>query len=156
MKAGLFAKDSVDPREHQSKFGEWQPAHARRQQILVDTYDLRHVSYGILRQSRKTRCKMEVPWGQGPFEIAGQRNADNRSNAAPIEGVTLHHNDRPTETRTGACWRREIRPPDLTLRDYHSLRSRVRRAAEDTNTSLVSPASVHARFMASVTSSGAW
>jgi len=153
---GLFAKDSVDPGEHQSQFGGGQPAHARREQILVDTYDLRHVSHGILRQPRKTRRKMDVPWGQGPFEIAGQRNADNGGNAAPIESVTLHHNDWPAQTGTGARWRREIRPPDLTLRDYHSLRPKVRRAAVDTNRSFVSPASAHARFMASVTSSGAW
>jgi hypothetical protein len=104
----------------------------------------------------KRAARWTFPGARAHFGIGGQRNADDGGNAAPIEGVTLHHNDRPAETRARTCWRGEVRPPDLALRDYHSLRSRVRRAAEETNGSFVSPASAHARFMASVTSSGAW
>ena len=61
--SGLSAENSVDPRKHQSQFGRWQPAHARREQILVDTDDLRNVSYGIFRQPCQTCRKTDVPWG---------------------------------------------------------------------------------------------
>ena len=47
-------------------------------------------------------------------------------------------------------------PTKSCPRDYHSLRSKARRAADETNGSCTSPISVQALFIASVTFSGAW
>jgi hypothetical protein len=46
--------------------------------------------------------------------------------------------------------------PNLTLRDHHSVRSSLRRAREETNSSFPSPTSIIAWSMDSVTLSGAW
>jgi hydrogenase maturation protein HypF len=128
----LPAEDGIDPGQHQFQLGAWQPARLRGQEILVHRYDLRHVGHGIFREAGEARGQANIPRRQGPFEIAGKRNANNRSDAASVQGVTLYHNHRPPEARTGARRGRQVLPPDLALGDYHSLRSRVRRAAAET------------------------
>ena len=54
----------------------------------------------------------------------------------------------------GGCW--QVRPPNLTLRDHHSVRSSLRRATQETNSSLSWPTSIIACSIDSVTLSGAW
>ncbi len=86
---------------------------------------------------------------------SSQRDADDRGNAAAVQRIRLDDNHGPPEPGTGACRRGQIRPPDLALRDYHSLLSRARREAGETNSSFASPISAQALFIASVTLSGA-
>src|SRR5260370_6868732 len=91
---------------------------------------------------------------RGPFEIAGQRNTDCCGEAATIQRIALHDNHWPSETWTGPRRSGQICPPDFALGNYHSLRSRTRRAAEETNSSFAAPSSEQALFIASVTLSG--
>lgn len=70
-------------------------------------------------------------------------------------GRPLDNDDWPSKTGTGSGGSGQIGPPDLTLRNHHSLRSSTRRAADETKSSLGSANPAQTRFMASVTSSGA-
>ncbi len=112
---GLLAQDSVDSREHQSQLGGWELAHALSKEVLIDADDQGNVGHGSLRQTGKTCGQMDVSRGQGPFEIAGQRNTDDCGHVASIQCVTLHDDDRPSEPRTRTRRGGKIRPPDLAL-----------------------------------------
>ena len=112
---GLLAQDGVDSREHQIQIGGWQLADALSEEVLIDADDQGNVGHRSLWQTGDMRGQMDIPRGQGPFEIARQRNADDCGNAAPIQCVTLHHDYRPPEPRAGAHRGRKIGPPDLAL-----------------------------------------
>jgi len=76
-------------------------ADALSQEIFVYRDDLRDIGHGILRQPRKARRKAYIPWSQAPVEVARQRDANCRRDAAAIQCVTLHNDHRSSEPWTG-------------------------------------------------------
>lgn len=75
--SGLLTQNGVDAREHQVQFGARQFAYTSGEEILVYGNDLRDVGHGCFWKPGKRRRQIEISWRQGPFEIAGQRNADD-------------------------------------------------------------------------------
>ena len=63
------------------------------QEPAVDRDDLRNVRHGIFRQSGRSRSQADVTGRVSQPEIARQRDSDDRSDAAPIEGIALHDQD---------------------------------------------------------------
>ncbi len=149
-------ENDIDAREHQINLGAWQFPDARSQQRFVQRHHLRHVRDRVFGELGDARSQGNVSWRVGPPKIAGERNADNGRNAASVQGVALDDNHGSPETWTRPSRSRDVSPPDLALRNYHSVRSNTRRAAAPPNLSARSPALSQTRFIASVTSSGAW
>ena len=109
------AENRVDSPQDQVEFGARQPSYAFGKEILIDGDDLRDISHRILREAGDPSKQLDISRGQRPFEVAGQRNADDGVNTTLIEGVTLHHNYRPAESRPGASRGGKVRPPNLAL-----------------------------------------
>ena len=111
-----------------------------------------------LRSRLTTWDTLATEFNGRPFEISGKRDADDRSDAVLIQGMTLDNQDWPSISRARAGEQWQICPPDIALPDYHSTRSRIRCAVTRATPSVVSslPISLRARFIASVTSSGEW
>src|SRR5215467_6870548 len=86
--------------------------------------------------------RLTLPGASAHFKLLVKRNANGCRDAALIEGIALNNNHGSPKPRPGAggCW--QVRPPNLTLRDHHSVRSSLRRATEETNSSLPSPTSI--------------
>src|SRR5208283_762898 len=83
----------------------------------------------------------------GTQTVVARRLPFSASHCTTITGLL-----KPGPDPAGAA----IRPPDFALGNYHSLRSRTRRAAEETNSSFAASSSEQALFIASVTLSGVW
>ena len=136
-------------------FGLRQLSDAFGKYVLVEAHDLRNVCYRILGQTGVTGRQSNVSRSRGPFQVACQRDADDRRNSAAIQRIALHNDDRPTE-----AWARteltHVGPPSFALGDHQSLRCNVLRPAARANESEVEPISSQALFIASVTSSGEW
>ena len=65
------------------------------QESAVDRDDLRDVRHGIFRQSGRPRSQADVTGRVRQPEIARQRDSDDRSDAASIEGIALHDQHGP-------------------------------------------------------------
>lgn len=152
----LPAKDDIDAAENQVKLSFGQLSDFAAKQNAIEANNLRNIGDRVFWKPRGSRGKQDIAGRIRPSEIAGQRHADNGSDPASVEGISLDYNHRPSKPRTGTGWRRQVRPVDVTLGDYHSTRLRVRLAtAEMAGSGRVSTAS-HTRFIASVTASGSW
>jgi hypothetical protein len=150
------AEHHVDPAHHLGELLGGQLRHALREQDAIDGDDLGSIGHRILPEARGAGGKEDVPGRPGPRQIAGQRHTDHRGNPAAIEVIALHDHHRSAEAGPRAGGWGQTRPPHLALRDgYHSVRSRMRRAAAVTKGSGGSFNWSRTRFMASVTSSGA-
>src|SRR5207244_131992 len=148
-----------EPRRYRSSLGRsasvvaWPRA---RLEGSIDGDDLRRIGHRILPEARGVGGEEHVPGRTCPGQIARQRHTDHRGNPAPIQVISLHDHHGSSEARSRARGFGQIRPPALALRHfYHSLRSRIRRAAAVTNGSVGSFSWSMTWFMASVTSSGA-
>ena len=149
------AEDDVYPRKHQLKLRPRELPRARGEEGLVQRHDLGDVGDGVLGQTCESWRKPHVSWRVRPAEVTGEWNAHDGRDPAAVQGVSLHNHDRPSESRSGAGWVRELGPPDLALGNYQSLRSKMRRDAVETNESVGWPSLAQTRSMASVTRSGA-
>ena len=72
--------------------------------VSVDGNDLRHVRYGILRETRAACRKQDVSRSPGPGEIAGQRHHDHRRESARGQGITLDNDHRALVSGARADW----------------------------------------------------
>lgn len=90
--------------------------------------------------------------------ISGAVDLDRFTGAAipTTLSVALNDDHRPPVARRELPEFGEIGPPHVALRDHHSVSSRVRRLALDTNGSAAAPTSATTRSTASVTASGEW
>jgi len=77
--------------------------------------------------------------GMCPFQIACQRNADDRCDMATIHRITLHNDNGARVTGRRADRLGDIDPPDFTLSDYHSTRRNVLRATSHSDAGSPSP-----------------
>lgn len=147
------SEDHIDPGKDQGKFRARQLPDALSQCVPIQRHHLGDIRHRVLRKSRNALRKSDVARCVRPPQVACQRRAHGGRDAAAIESVSLNHHYRPPVTRAGSGWRGKVRPPDLTLRDHHSLLSSTRRLAAETNSSVGCPSSAQTRSIASVTSS---
>lgn len=124
------------------------------EQRTIQGDDLRGTGDRVLRQPGGASRELDVPGCVLPAKIARERYAHDCLDAATIEAIPLHHNDRTPEARAGTDGIREVCPVNVALGDYHSVLSRIRRAASVMNGSGRLSSSSHTRFMASVMASG--
>lgn len=137
------SKHDIDSRQNHPNCSWGKLTHARRQGGLVDCYDLRHVRHAVFRESARRPFEFNVSGSRGPFEITGDRDADNGRDSASIEAVALNDDNRPTETWGRPIGIRQVGPPNFALFDYQSTLRSVRRAVADTKRSgLSSSASI--------------
>jgi hypothetical protein len=151
----LSSKDHIDSGEQQFQLSARELAHALGEKTPVQGHNLRDVRHRVAREPSEAGRERDVPGRDRPSKVAGQRHAHGSRDPAPVQGIALHNHNWPSKSRTGPRRSGQIGPPDFTLRDHHSLRSRIRRVADETNWSVGYPKSAHTRSMASVTSSGA-
>lgn len=71
-------------------------------------------------------------------QVAGQGHTDHGCDAAPIEGVALHHDHRAPQARSRSVRPGQFSPPYVAL-CYQSLSASRRRAAATMNSSLAWP-----------------
>jgi hypothetical protein len=151
------SQHQFDSPKHQFHFDGRQFANAFCQVRFIQRHRLRDIRHRILWQSGRSRLQVNVTRHQGPYYIAGKRNANHCGNTAAIESIRLNHKHGPSKPRRRFSRWRQIRPPYLAPRNHHSLRSRTLRPAETANRSSSRfwlPNSAHARLIASVISSG--
>lgn len=124
------------------------------EQRTIQRDDQRGTGDRVLRQTSGASRELDVPGCLLPPEVARERDTHNGLDAATIEAIPLNHNDRATKarTRTDGVW--HVCPVDVPLADYHSVLSRIRRAASVRNGSGRLSSSSHTRFIASVMASG--
>ena len=151
----LPAEDDVNGRENEVELRAGQFPHPLREDASVDGHELRGVRNGVLGKPGSARREQHTARRLGPTEIAGQRNADDSAEAAPVQGIVLDDHDRSAEARRGPSGRSEISPPHVTLGNHQSLRSSVSRAAAAVKPSGASPTASQTQSIAAVTSSGA-
>ena len=123
------AEDDVDAGEDERELARGELAGALSEEVAIQGHDLRDVGDRIARQACRPGAQGDVAGGLGPAEVGGEGDADGGSDAAAVEGVTLHDDDGAPEPESGAGGRREVGPPDVSLSDYRSLRAWVRAAA---------------------------
>jgi len=152
----LSAQHYVNAGQHKFQFACRQFSHALGQQRSIEGHNLRDVRHRVLGQARVGGRKQHVSGSICPAQIAGQRNTDDCGQVAPIQGVALHDDDRSSKTRARSRRRRKAGPPYIAARNHHSACSRTRLLAAATKASLPFLTRSHTRFIASVTSSGAW
>lgn len=152
----LAAENDVDAAKNQVELSLGELSDFADKQGAVESYDLRDVGNGIFRESRGLLRKKNVSGSVRPSKIAGERDTNHSPDSAPIQGVSLNHQDRPSKPGSGACRLRQICPVYVTLGDYHSTRLSVRLdAAEMAGSGRVSTV-LHTWFIASVIASGSW
>ena len=93
--------------------------------------------------------------GVPPFEIAGQRHANDRSDPTSIERVALHDDDGAAIAGSGPLGLPQIGPPDVSLLNHHSTRFSTRRDASAPNSSVSAATASTTSFIARVTGSAA-
>jgi hypothetical protein len=150
----LSAENNVYPGENQPKLRPRQPPDPIGKQRLVQGHDLGNVCNRILGEAGNTGRKQYISWGISPFDIACKGNTDNRTYSASVKRVSLNNHNRPAKSRARARRIRKICPPNISLRDHHSICSRMRRDAAETNGSDSIPSSAQTLSIASVTRSG--
>jgi hypothetical protein len=97
--------------------------------LLIECDDKRNVCDGVLWKTRYARAQNHVPWRAAPLQVARQRDTYCGTDAAGIDGIALNDQHWAPVTRSGPDRLAQIRPPNLTLRDHHSVRLNTRRAA---------------------------
>ena len=156
MMTGLTAKNNVDAAKNQVKLPLGKFPDLSDEQGAVERYDLRDVSNGILGKAGSLRRKENVAGSVSPSKIAGERDTNHSPDSAPIQGISLNHQNRPAKPGAGTRWLRQVCPVHVALSDYHSTRLSVRLdAAERAGSGRVSTV-LHTSFMASVIASGSW
>ena len=99
----------------------------------------------IVRAGRRT-----FPGASAQPRLPGQWHAHDGRQLAAIEGITLYHDHRATKARAGANRVGQVRPADIALGGYHSVRPRTRRAAAATKASAFESTCSTTRSMDSV------
>lgn len=100
---------------------------------------------------------VNIPRRARPLQVTGDRDAHRGRYPTAVQTIALNHHDRSPKPRPCPTRFPQLCPPDLALGDgHHSLRSSVPRAPREANWSCASSISSRARFIVSVTRSGAW
>ena len=121
------------------------------EQCAIDTLATESFDRPVLRARNNP-----LPGAAAQRRLLVRGHADDGGHAAAVERVALHHDDRAAEPRPRARGVRQIRPTDVALCHYHSVRCRMRRAAaESAGSGRVSSVS-QTRFIASVIASESW
>ena len=87
---------------------------AQGEQCAIEGYHLRYVHYRCFVQSRLRLAETEIPRGVGERQIRRNYGHHYGRNAAFIERIALHDENRPTKSGPGTHWLRQRGPPDLT------------------------------------------
>ena len=124
------------------------------EQRTIQRDDLRGAGDRVLRQTSGASRELDVPGCVFPTKIARERYTHDGLDAATIEAIPLHHNDRTPESRAGPDGIWQVCPIDVPLGDYHSVLSRIRWAASVRNGSGRLSSSSTTRFIASVMAAG--
>lgn len=148
------AKDHIDPTQDDLKLCPRDSSNVLREHRSVNGHDLRDVRDRILGQPGAPCLQEHVAGSGGPAEIARQRHHYYRRQAARVKGIALNDYDWSCEARTGANRIRQRGPKDVSLGDYHSLRSKVRRPASASHGSGFGSMSARAASMAWVSAPG--
>ena len=119
----------VNARENELKSAARNFTQAISKGLFTQRCYQRDVCHRVLWQTCFVTTKQDVAGCIGPLQVTGQRDADYRCDIAPVERVTLRHNDRTAVSRLRTAGLLEIRPPDFGLLNYHSTRRNTRRAA---------------------------
>jgi len=154
--SGLATKDNIDAGENRVKLPLGKLSDFAAKQNAIESDDLRNVGHGVLWKPRGAGGKRDITRGLSPSKVAGQWDADNSSDSAAVEGISLDYDHGSPKPRTRTRRVRQVRPTNLTLGDYHSTRLRVRLAAAETAGSAWVSIALHTRFIAAVTASGSW
>ena len=85
----LTTQDDIDAGKNQIQLSLGQLPNFFYQQFAIESNDLRDIRNGVFRKTCRSGKKKYVTGGFGPAKIAGQRNADNRPQSAPIKRVPL-------------------------------------------------------------------
>lgn len=152
----LTAEDDIDACENQIDLPLGEFPDFPGEQGTVEGYDLGDVGDRVPRKSSGLRRKEDIARGVRPPKIAGERDTDNGPDSAPVQGISLDYDDRPSKPGTRTRWLRQVCPIHVALGDYHSTRLSVRLAAPETAGSGRVSTVLHTRFMASVIASGSW
>ena len=147
------AKDDVDTGQQQFQLGLRELSDLICEETPVDSHDLRHIGDGVFRQPCDACRETSIAWRFGPVKIACQWDTNHGADLASIEIIALNDNDRPAEAGSGSSWRSKISPPDFSLPDHHSDRSKTLRLAIRTKLSGWVLTCAQTRFIDSVTSS---
>lgn len=123
------AEQDIDAKKHELELLVRQDSDPLRKRLPVERDYLRNIGHRILGQPGRLRRQQNIAGRVGPAQVTGEGDARDGRDTASIEGVTLHDDYRPPKARLGAGGIRQIRPPDLALRDHQSDRSSARRAA---------------------------
>lgn len=149
-------EDNIHPRKHEFELGSGELAGLFGKVGLVQRHQLGDIGDRVLWKPSHVGRQQDVPGRGRPLEVACQGHANDGRDAATVQRISLDDHDRTPEPGSGAPRLWQVGPPDFTLGDSHqSLRFSVRREATRTNWSAGSPISVSARFIASLTRSGA-
>jgi hypothetical protein len=151
----LPAENDVNGGEYQVELRAGQLSYSLRENASVQRHDLGRIRHGVSRKPRSACSEKDAPRRIPPAEVARQRNADDRAEAASVERIALNDHDRTAEPRRGPGWRWQIGPPHVAPGNHQSLRSSVSRAAAAAKASCDSPTASQTRSIAAVTSSGA-
>ncbi len=116
--------------------------------LFVQCHNQRDVGNRIFWQPSYPRLQKYISWSSRPFEIARQRNANDRSDPTSIHRIALDDDDRASETGCRTNRPADVGPPDLALCDYHSTRRSVCRAASRGKLSTAGPNSSTTLFIA--------
>src|SRR5258705_849363 len=96
-KESLPTKNDVDAGEQQLHLGRRDLADAFREERFVERHNLRDIRHGVLGEAGRASTEPHVSRRVGPLEIACERYAHHRRDAASVQRVTLNDSDRPAK-----------------------------------------------------------
>ena len=149
------ADDHVNSRQDKLELTSRNFPHSLNKLAFIQCHDKRYVRNRVFRQPGRRCGQQHIPGRSLPFEITGQRYADDCADPTGIQRVTLHDHHGTSVARRGANWLAEISPPGFTLPDYHSVFFKTCLPAATLNTFGSGPTSLTTSFISSVTRSGA-
>ncbi len=103
-------------------------ARSFREELPVESDDLRDVRDGVFGQSSRTRSQQHVPRRVGESKVARQWDDYNRGDSAAIEGVALDDEHWPPKPRARSRRLGQVCPEDIPLGDNHLPLSRAENA----------------------------
>jgi hypothetical protein len=87
---------------------------------LIESYDLRHVDDGILRQTGAGGRKQNITRSIQQAGVRGEHNANDRPKLAAVERISLDYENRTPKAWLASATLLEVGPPNLAAVNYHS------------------------------------
>lgn len=102
---------------------------ASLQELPIESDDLGDVCDRGLGEAGLAGRQEDIAGSAGPFDLGGERHADDGGQSTSAQSVALDHEHWATEPRTRTGRVAKISPPDFSLTNHHSEFSRTLRAA---------------------------